>query len=79
MTQASTRRALSWSLRCFTTICALKEPETSDQGSDVRKQRSVCVFKANNKFLLISFDYLESGSSFSFKSNIGLKNCQLGF
>lgn len=34
----------------------------ADQGSNVTKKRSVRVFKANNKFLLISFDYLESGS-----------------
>lgn len=57
---ASTGRALGSVLHCFPTIPALKESETADLGSNFRKKRSVRVFQANNKFLLICFDYLES-------------------
>lgn len=51
-------------LRCFTTISTQKESETADHGSNFRKKSSVCVFQANNKFLLICFDDLESSFIF---------------
>lgn len=38
----------------------------TDQRSNGRKERAVYVFKANNKFLLISFDKLESEFIFFF-------------
>lgn len=67
-------------LRCFTTISA-QESETADHGSTFRKKSSVCAFQANNKFLLICFDDLESSFFFfnlKLKSTIYLKNCRLG-
>ena len=60
MPLASTGRALGSVFRCFTTVFALKVSNTADHGSNFRKKSSVRVVQANNKFLLICFDYLVS-------------------